>query len=81
MGKSVGAVAAAKFEVYGSNETGFTPHRESRPVLGLDGQQPSNLVSTLSADTMPHVLPVHPLSNAFYRVVAVSAEGAHSSME
>eukprot|EP01050_Picozoa_sp_SAG11_P005200 SAG11_NODE_357_length_10240_cov_4.621142_10_plen_193_part_00 len=44
-------------------------------MLGLGGQQPSNLVATLSADAMPHVLPVHPLSNAFYRVVAVSATG------
>ena len=28
--KNVGAAAVAKFEVYGSNETGFTPHRCAR---------------------------------------------------
>ena len=44
-------------------------------MLGLDGQQPSNLVATLSVDAMPHMLPIHPLTNAFYRVVAVSAAG------
>ena len=62
-----------KYEIYGSNETGFTPRREAQPVLGLGPAEPPNLIATVTAPQQQ--LAVHPLAQAFYRVVAVDAAG------
>ena len=69
--RQAGAEPAVSYEVYGSNETGFTPRRVAQPVLGLSGLQPPNLVATVTA---PELL-VPPLAQAHYRVVAVDAAG------
>lgn len=66
-----------RYEVYGSNERGFTPSRESYEVMGL-GMQPGNLLCTTTETTMPVVSAetAQPGMNcSFYRVVAVDSEG------
>jgi hypothetical protein len=72
----VHAEPAVRYEIYGDNETGFTPRRVPRPVLGLEGEQPSNLIATVHAPTTELIVPA--LKQAFYRVVAIDAAGTRS---
>ena len=68
------------YEVYGSNESGFTPRRTSEPVRGLGKEVPPNLFKLVAAPpgsgtttTVSTTMPA--LANAFWRVVAVDRYG------
>jgi hypothetical protein len=69
-----------KYEVYGSNERGFTPSKTRYEVMGLD-TQPGNLLCTTTETQMLVVSPeaTKPAMNcSFYRVVAVDKNGVAS---
>jgi hypothetical protein len=69
-----------RYEVYGSNERGFTPSKKEYDVVGL-GMQPGNL---LCKTTKTKLLVVSPdakkptMNCSFYRVVAVDQNGVAS---
>lgn len=69
-----------RYEVYGSNERGFTPSKGSYEVMGL-GTQPGNLLCTTADTRLPVVSPdaSQPGTNcSFYRIVAVDDNGVAS---
>jgi hypothetical protein len=70
----------ARYDIYGSDEKGFSVSRESYDVMGL-GRQPSNFyVSTeeLNRTVVSHEL-THPNANrTYYRIVAVDENGTES---
>ena len=69
-----------RYEVYGSNERGFTPSRTAYEVVGLGTQQPNMLASTTDTE-MKVVSADHDRPNtncSFYRVVAIDANGVTS---
>jgi hypothetical protein len=68
------------FEVYGSNERGFTPSKIPYDVFGL-GRQPANLIGTTRDTSLLIVdckLTGAGLNKAFYRVVSVDSNGTPS---
>jgi len=74
-----------RYEIHGSDERGFTASREPYPVvMGRDqenGTFPANLIATTTATSLTVVGPEIPDekgNRAFYRVVAVDADGARS---
>ncbi|MCP4260750.1 MAG: hypothetical protein GY774_24975 [Planctomycetes bacterium] len=70
----------ARYEVYGSNEQGFTPSKKKYEVMGL-GMQPGNLLCTTTGTKLLVVSPeaTKPAMNcSFYRVVAVDEKGIAS---
>ncbi|MBN1806820.1 MAG: hypothetical protein JW837_16350 [Sedimentisphaerales bacterium] len=69
-----------EYEVYGSNERGFTPSKDQYEVLGL-GTQPSNLLCTTTDTKLLVVSPdaTKPAMNcSFYRVIAIDENGVAS---
>jgi len=69
-----------KYEIYGSNERGFTPSKTSYEVMGL-GTQPGNLLCTTTETKLLVVSPeaTKPAMNcSFYRVVAIDKNGVAS---
>jgi hypothetical protein len=69
-----------RYEVYGSNERGFTPSKTRYEVMGL-GTQPGNLLCTTTQTKLLVVSPEasKPAMNcSFYRVVAVDKNGVAS---
>jgi hypothetical protein len=69
-----------RYEVYGSNERGFTPNKKRYEVMGL-GTQPGNLLCTITETKLLVVSPgtTKPNMNcSFYRVVAVDENGVAS---
>ena len=70
----------ARYEVYGSNERGFTPSRRTHDVFGL-GPREANLLASTRDTQMTVVSPDHNKPNtncSFYRVVAIDANGVAS---
>ncbi len=67
------------YEVYGSNERGFTPSKSAYEVVGL-GRQEGNLLATTDQTRLTVVCPdaAPPYNCSFYRVVAVDAAGVAS---
>ena len=68
------------YEVYGSNERGFTPSKQTYDVHGL-GQQPANLLGTTAETQMTVVSSDREglgMNCSFYRVVALDANGVAS---
>jgi hypothetical protein len=68
------------YEVYGSNERGFTPSKKQYEVTGL-GMQPANLLCTTTETKLLVVSPEAkkpPMNCSFYRVVAVDENGVAS---
>jgi len=69
-----------KYEVYGSNERGFTPSKDSYEVMGLN-TQPGNLLRTTTETELQVVSPDPAglgMNCSFYRVVAVDSDGVAS---
>ena len=69
-----------RYEVYGSNERGFTPSKKKYEVIGL-GTQPGNLICTIAGTQLLVVSPEATKQNmncSFYRVVAVDENGVAS---
>jgi len=70
----------AMYEVYGSDEKGFSISRESGEVLGL-GRVPGNFVAS-TPDTEMLVVSPEPdrpnMNRCYYRVVALDAKGTQS---
>ena len=69
-----------QYEVYGSNERGFTPSKKEYEVMGL-GMQPGNLLCTTTETKMLVVSPEAKkaaMNCSFYRVVAVDENGVAS---
>jgi len=69
-----------RYEVYGSNERGFTPSKKKYEIIGL-GMQPGNLLCTTTDTKLLVVSPeaMKPAMNcSFYRVVAVDKNGTAS---
>ena len=66
---------AVRYEVYGSDEKGFTPSKTPYDVLGL-GRQPANLLGTTAANQLRIVADgaENPAMNrTYYRVVAIDS--------
>ena len=69
-----------RYEVYGSNERGFTPSTKSCEVRGL-GMQPGNLLCTTTDTKLQVVTPQATeaaMNCSFYRVVAADSNGVTS---
>ena len=71
-----------RYEVYGSNERGFTPSKTRYEVMGLD-TQPGNLLYTTTETKMQVVSPeaakpTMATNCSFYRVVSVDKNGVTS---
>jgi hypothetical protein len=69
-----------RYEVYGSDEKGFSVHKDQHEVPGR-GKVPANFLGETSESTMIVVSPTATHTNAnrtFYRVVAVDAHGTQS---
>jgi hypothetical protein len=69
-----------RYEIYGSNERGFTPSKKEYEVLGL-GRQPGNLLCTTTGTKLLVVSPDASKPNmncSFYRVIAVDDNGVAS---
>jgi hypothetical protein len=68
-----------RYEVYGSNERGFTPSKSAYEVVGLGSRQ-ANLLGTTTETQMTVVSPGTAATNncSFYRVVAAGADGVAS---
>jgi hypothetical protein len=71
---------AVRYEVYGSDEKGFTPSKTAYDVLGL-GRQPANLLGSTTETQLRVVADgaENPAMNrTFYRVVALDSLGVAS---
>ena len=71
-----------RYEVYGSNERGFTPSKMRYEVMGL-GTQPNNLLCTTTGTkklvVSPDALkPTGAANCSFYRIVAIDENGVAS---
>ena len=69
-----------RYEIYGSDEKGFSISKESHDVMGL-GPQPSNYFMTTERTKCTLVSPdlEHPNANrTYYRIVAVDENGTES---
>lgn len=69
-----------KYEIYGSDEKGFSIHKGDHEVLGR-GKVPGNFLGETSETAMTVVSPTAAAANAnrvFYRVVAVDGNGTAS---
>ena len=69
-----------KYEVYGSDEKGFSIHKGEHDVPGR-GRVPGNLLGETTGTSMVVVSPTATAANAnrvFYRVVAIDAAGTES---
>lgn len=80
-----GGTPVDHYEIYGSNERGFTASRDPYPVFqGRDGGEaifPANLLTTTETTSLVVAGPEIPDeqgNRAFYRVIAVDAEGTRS---
>ena len=72
--------SAVRYDVYGSDEKGFSINKERHDVMGL-GSQPSNFFLTTEETTCTVVSPdlEHPNANrTYYRIVAVDVNGTES---
>ena len=68
------------YEVYGSDEKGFTPSKSSYEVQGL-GPQPANLLARISGESILVVkagADHQAMNRSFYRVVAIDENGVAS---
>jgi len=69
-----------RYEVYGSDEKGFSIHKDEHDVPGR-GKVPGNFLAETTATSMVVVSPAATAANAnkaFYRVVAIDAGGTQS---
>jgi hypothetical protein len=69
-----------RYEVYGSNERGFTPSKKEYEVMGL-GMQPGNLLCTTTETKLLVVSPEAKkaaMNCSFYRVIAIDETGVAS---
>jgi hypothetical protein len=73
-------IRPVQYEVYGSNERGFTPSKKEYEVMGLD-MQPGNLLCTTTKTKLLVVSPEatkQAMNCAFYRVIAADENGVTS---
>ena len=69
-----------RYDVYGSDERGFSVNKEPHEVVGL-GQAPGNLLASTTSTEMLVVSPdaAEPnMNKAYYRVVAMDGDGVES---